>query len=124
VDTVGTDGVNSEIQGAADELKCETKTGNQDWDARRLLRALKKVPYDRLRGERAARKVQEQTTTKIRIYVTLSDQVGIEHLKPRIGRREVYDVELGACHKLRKKLIWKFRLKGLNWNLWMMSGGA
>jgi hypothetical protein len=74
---------------------------------------MKEIAYDKLREERAVRKKEEKPPTKMRIYVRLADQVGIEHLKHRIGRREIYDVEVGAWHELGKKLIRKFRLKGL-----------
>jgi hypothetical protein len=107
----------------ADEQHTAIDVSDRDRSARRLLRALKKIAYDRLREERGAHKELEKPV-KLRIYLTLADQVGIEHLKHRIGRREVYEVEHGAWHKLRKKFIQKFRLKGLNWNLWVMSGGA
>jgi hypothetical protein len=48
----------------------------------------------------------------------------MKHLEHRVGRRELYDLEDGAWNKFRKKLIQKFRLKGLRWNLWERSGGA
>jgi hypothetical protein len=50
--------------------------------------------------------------------------VGVKHLEHRVGRREIYDLDEGAWHKSRKKLVQKFRLKGLRWNLWEQSGGA
>jgi hypothetical protein len=48
----------------------------------------------------------------------------MKHLEHRVGRREIYDLEDGPWHKFRKKLIQKFRLKGLRWTLWERSGGA
>jgi hypothetical protein len=60
----------------------------------------------------------------IKFYVTLADQVGVKHLEHRVGRREVYELQSGAWHKFRKKLIQKFQLKGLRWNLWERDGVA
>jgi hypothetical protein len=107
-----------------EEPPIKARTDDGERDARRMLKALKKVEYDRLRELRAARKQEEKPPGRIRACVTLADQVGMKHLEHRVGRREVYDLEEGAWHKFRKKLIQKFRLKGLRWNLWERSGGA
>jgi hypothetical protein len=110
--------------GADPKRQHKTEVDNRERDARRMLRAVKKVEYDRLRELRAARKQEVAPAKRIRVYVTLADQVGLKHLEHRVGRREIYDLDEGAWHKFRKKLVQKFRLKGLRWNLWDQSGGA
>jgi hypothetical protein len=88
-------------------------------DARRMIRAVKKVAYDLLREERKARGEKKASEPKNKVY-----EVGLKHLEHRVGKREVYEVQVGAWHKFRKKLIQKFRLKGLRWNLWERDGIA
>jgi hypothetical protein len=97
---------------------------NRDRDARRMIRAVKKLEYDRLRELRAARKQRAAPAKRGLVYVTLADQVGMKHLEHRVGRREIYDLDEGAWHKFRKRLVQKFKLKGLRWNLWEQIGGA
>jgi hypothetical protein len=104
------------------KLQRKTEVDHRERDVRRMLRAVKKVEYDRSRELRAARR-QEVAPAK-RIQVARADQVGSKHLEHRVGRREIYELDDGAWHKFRKKLVQKFRLKGLRWNLWEHSGGA
>jgi hypothetical protein len=87
-------------------------------DARRLIRAVKNQAYDLIRTEKRAQRITKESEPMIKIFVTLADQVGMKHLAHRVGRREAYECQKGAWHKIRKKLIRKFRLKGLHWNLW------
>jgi hypothetical protein len=93
-------------------------------DARRLLRAAKKVTYDLLREQRTARQQVEEPAKVIRVYVTLADQVGLKHMEHRVGRREVHALRTGEWYKFRKKLIQRYRLKSLQWNLWLRDGIA
>jgi hypothetical protein len=110
--------------GHGDQVVRIHEEDNQSRDARRLIRAAKKESYGMIRAEKRARQVKEKPEPKINVYVTLADQVGVKHLEHRVGRREVYEFQNGAWHKFRKKLIQKFRLKGLRWNLWERDGVA
>jgi hypothetical protein len=82
------------------------------------------VEYDRLRALRAAQEKEVAPAKRIRVYVTLADQVRLKHIEHRVGRREIHDLDDGAWHKFRKKLMQKLRLKDLRWNLWEQGGGA
>jgi hypothetical protein len=94
-------------------------------DARRLLRATKKICYDLLREKQRSGKSEENPDPKQRVYVTLLDGVGIEHLRHRIGRREVYNIDPSkGWNKFRKALVRRFRLKNLQWNLWVKDNVA
>jgi hypothetical protein len=65
---------------------------HQERDAKRMIRAVKKVAYDMLREQRKAREPKEDPEPMIRVFATLADQVGSEHQKHRAGRHEVYDL--------------------------------
>jgi hypothetical protein len=112
------------VSGADLKLHGNSEVDHRERDVRRMLRAVKKIEYDRLRRLRAEQRQEVAPAKRIRVYVTLADQVGLKHLEHRVGRREIYDLDDGAWHKFRKKLMQKFRLKGLRWNLWEQSGGA
>jgi hypothetical protein len=89
-----------------------------------MIRATKKIAYDMLREQGRARKEKKEAEPIIKVYATLADQVGIEHLRHRVGRREEYNLKSGAWYEFRKRLIQKFRLKELRWNLWARDGIA
>jgi hypothetical protein len=93
-------------------------------DARRMIRATKKLMYDMLREEKKASQEKKEPEPMIKLHVTLADQLGVKHLEHRVRLREVYNLQSGAWHKFRKKLIRKFRLKGSRWNLWERDGVA
>jgi hypothetical protein len=74
--------------------------------------------------EKRAQHEMKEVAPKMKVYVTLAVQIEIPHLEHRVGRREMYGSEQGAWYKYRKRLIQKFRLKGLRWNLWERDGIA
>jgi hypothetical protein len=55
-------------------------------DACRLLRALRKISYDFRGSWRDKPKKEEKKVYKA--FITLEDQVGVPHLRHRVGRRE------------------------------------
>jgi hypothetical protein len=62
-------------------------------DACRLIRALRKVAYE-LRGPREG-KAKKPEKKVYRAFITLEDQVGIHHLRHRVGKREELEDQVG-----------------------------
>jgi hypothetical protein len=90
---------------------------HRDRDAKRLLRALKKVAYDKLRERKEGKEIEKVVPS--RVYITLEDRLGVSHQAHRVGIRE----ELQTSTKnLRKSLIRIFRLKNLVWELHRRDG--
>jgi hypothetical protein len=91
-----------------------------------MIRATKKLMYDLVREHRKTTEPEKgPEVVRIKAYITLSDQTGIEHLNHRVGKRELIEtVKSDGRHKFRKYIIRKFRLKSLCWNLWRRDGVA
>jgi hypothetical protein len=89
-------------------------------DACRLIRALRKVSYE-LRGSRPEKRRPEKRV--YRTFITLEDQVGIQHLHHRIGQREELQTTLQHPHQFRKTLIRVYRLKNLILTLFRVQDG-
>jgi hypothetical protein len=85
----------------------------EERDAKRLLRALRKIAHDKLRERKEGR--EEEKAVPSRVFITLEDRVGISHLAHRIGVKEELHT---ATKNLRKSLIRIFRLKNLVWELY------
>jgi hypothetical protein len=88
-------------------------------DAKRLIRALRKIAYDILKGERRDEKSQEPTrerkTVMLRVRIDNRNRV-----TPHLTHGKMFEFEFSAgekVHKLRKGLIRKLRLKGVWWDL-------
>jgi hypothetical protein len=79
-------------------------TGNQgrpdpERDAKRLIRALKKTAYDALRKKKE-RDENEALTPVTRVYLTMEDHVGIEHLNQWNGVREEFQTSVSKSHEV------------------------
>jgi hypothetical protein len=90
-------------------------------DAKRMLRATKKIAHDLLRSTRdQARSAKKPKPEKknMKIYVTMNDRVGLPFLKHwNEERRELHvGIEKGPW-EIRKYLIRVYRLKRLRWVL-------
>jgi hypothetical protein len=97
------------------EGKTSECTEHWDRDSKRLIRAVKKIGYDRLRERKSAE--PKEAPKAVRVYATLEYQVGIVHLAHRNRRREEFHTTAKA-ENLRKSLIRVFRLKNLVWDLY------
>jgi hypothetical protein len=99
------------------EVDEETKD-TKHRDMMRLYRKARKLAYE-IRGPwRKPEKPKKEAKRVYRAYITLEDQVGVHHLKHRIGRREEFQTNLTHPHQFRKALIRVFRLKNLKWTLY------
>jgi hypothetical protein len=85
-------------------------------EAMRLYRKARKLAYE-LREPRKREKPVKEAKRVYRAYITLEDQVGVHHLKHRVGRREEFQTNLTHPHQFRKALIRVFHLKNLRWSL-------
>jgi hypothetical protein len=72
-------------------------------DACRLIRALRKISYE-IRGPRKG-KAEKEEKKVYKAFITLEDQVGVHHLRHRVGRREELQTTLSHPHQFRKTLI-------------------
>jgi hypothetical protein len=90
-------------------------------DAKRMLRASKKIAHDLLRSTRDQARAERPKPEKknMKIYVTMNDRVGLPFLKYwNLTRRELHvGIEKGPW-EIRKYLIRVYRLKGLQWVLY------
>jgi hypothetical protein len=84
-------------------------------DACRLIRALRKISYE-IRGPWKGKPKKEEKKV-YKAFVTLEDQVGVHHLRHRVGRREELQTTLSHPHQFRKTSIRVYRLKNLRWSL-------
>jgi hypothetical protein len=109
-----------------EESGTQKKLVNDVWiqrrDAKRMLRATKKIAHDLLRATHdQARSAKEPKPEKrcMKVYVTMYDRVGLPFLKHWDGvRRELHvGIENGPW-EIRKYLIRVYRLKRLRWVLY------
>jgi hypothetical protein len=101
----------------------QTSESSKERGAKRLLRALKKIAYDDLRGRRKHEKETKHDYVH-RAFITIEDEVGIKHLAHRVNQREEYQTTIAKPHELRKSLIRSCRLKGLRWNLFKVGAAV
>jgi hypothetical protein len=87
--------------------------------AKRLIRAVRKIAYDIVRGARREEKKpeppRERRTVKLRILI--DDRNGIT---PHLVHEKMFEFDFDVrekVHQLRKGLIRKLRLKGVDWSL-------
>jgi tRNA U54 and U55 pseudouridine synthase Pus10 len=83
----------------------------------RMYRKARKLAYE-LREPFQRTKMKKEAKRVYRAYVTLEDQVGVFHLKHRVGRREELQTALTRPHEFRKVLVRVYRLKNLKWSLY------
>jgi tRNA U54 and U55 pseudouridine synthase Pus10 len=81
-------------------------------DACRLIRALRKIAYE-MRGPREG-KAKKPEKRVYRAFITLEDQVGVHHLRHRVGKKEELQTTLQHPHQFRNTLIRVYRLKNLS----------
>jgi hypothetical protein len=84
-------------------------------DACRLIRVLRKISYE-IRG-RWKGKPKKEEKKAYKAFITLEDQVGVHHLRHRVGKMEELQTTLSHPHQFRKTLIRVYRLKNLRWSL-------
>jgi hypothetical protein len=84
-------------------------------DACRLIRALRKIAYE-IRGPREG-KAKKPEKKVYRAFVAIEDQVGIHHLRHRVGKREELHMTLAHPHQFRNALILVYRLKNVRGSL-------
>jgi hypothetical protein len=84
-------------------------------DACRLIRALRKISCE-IRGPWKPKPKNEEKKA-YKAFITLEDQVGIHHLRHRVGRMEELQTTLSHPHQFWKTLIRVHRLKNLRWSL-------
>jgi hypothetical protein len=113
MDSTDSDGSSAE---SVQERRAEKKLKDtKERDVKRLLGALKKITYDKLREKKERREEKTALKPVSRVYITLEDHIGLEHLKHRNGQAEELQTTLSKPHDSRKSPIRVFRLKLLKW---------